>query len=67
MYTVETIKYGRTGTGAYDTPDQTIGVNSFDTKKDAQKFLRDSLKNGYQKFYGNYVNYDMGTELHTNF
>lgn len=67
MYTVETIKYGISGTGVYDTPDQTIGVESFDTKKEAQKFLRDSLTNGYQKYYSNYVNYSEGTELHTNF
>lgn len=67
MYRIETIKYGISGTDVYDTPNQTLEVNSFDTLKDARKFLRASLKNGFNKVYNNYVNHDNCTELHTNF
>ena len=67
MYTIETVKIGLSGSGAYNTPNQTIKTESFDTIKEARKVLRLSLKNGYEKVYNNYYNSELNTEFHTNF
>ena len=65
-YKIETVKLG-CKTDGYETPDKTIETVTFETIKEARKYLRNSLKNGYKKIYNNYFNQDLHTELHCNF
>lgn len=67
MYTIETIKYGISGAGVYDTPDQTKAIHKTSTLKEARAYLRASLKFGFKRVHGNYINNSEGLELHTNF
>ena len=66
-FTVTIEKRGINGCGAYDTAGSTLGIKAFDTKKEANKYIRGLVKNeGYKRGYEIY-NLDLGTELRTNF
>jgi hypothetical protein len=65
-FEIKTVKLGCT-IDNYETQDETVKTETFETIKEARKALRDSLKNGFVKHYENYFNSEDHTELQRNF
>lgn len=65
-FKIETVKLG-CKTDGFETPDETLKTETFETLKEARKALRQSLKNGFIKHYNNYYNSTEHTELQRNF
>ena len=67
-FTVTIEKPGVSGCGAYDTAGTTFGTKAFETKRSANKFIKNLIKNeGYQKVGYSICNFDLGTEVRTNY
>ena len=67
-FTITIEENGISGCGAYDMQSKDLAIKSFESKKQAQKEIRQMIKNeGYQKHNGFIFNTDLNRSIHTNF